>query len=93
MLMASRWLAWLKQGDFQEQMRIISGSMAVGGMAVCGLSLLGPPILAGVLIIVIGGTTALFTPIVWSVLQEMTPGHLIARVITTFSTGGLFSAM
>lgn len=93
MLAASLWLAWVKQGDLQGQMRIISGSMAIGGMAVCSLSFIGPPILASLLVVVIGGSTALSTPIIWSVLQEMTPGHLIARVFTTFSTGGLFSAM
>jgi DHA3 family macrolide efflux protein-like MFS transporter len=27
------------------------------------------------------------------VLQEMTPGHMLARVMTTFSTGGMFAAM
>jgi MFS family permease len=43
--------------------------------------------------IVIGGSTALFTPVVWSVLQEMTPAHMLARVMTTFSTGGMFAAM
>jgi MFS transporter, DHA3 family, macrolide efflux protein len=46
-----------------------------------------------VLMIIIGGSTALFTPVVWAVLQEMTPSHMLGRVMTTFSTGGMFAAM
>lgn len=93
MLATSAWLAWVKQGDLRNRMRIISGSMAIGGMAVCGLSLLETPLFATALVIVIGGSTALFTPVVWALLQELTPGHMLGRVFTTFSTGGMASAM
>lgn len=93
MLTTSAWLAWIEQGDLHNRMRIISGSMAIGGMAVCGLSLLETPLLATILVIVIGGSTALFTPVVWALLQELTPGHMLGRVFTTFSTGGMASAM
>ena len=93
MLMTSAWLAWVKQGDFRNRLRMISGSMAVGGLAVCCLGLLETPLLASVLVIIIGGSTALFTPIVWALLQEMTPAHLLGRVFTTFSTGSMSSAM
>jgi MFS family permease len=93
MLGASAWLAWLKQGDLNDRLKIISRSMAVGGVSVCGLGLLGTPLMSMALIVVIGGSTALFTPVVWAILQEMTPSHLLARVLTTFSTSGMFSAM
>lgn len=93
MLAASVWLAWIQQGDLRNRMRIISGSMAVGGSAICGLSLLETPLLATALVIVIGGSTALFTPVVWALLQELTPGHMLGRVFTTFSTGAMSSAM
>jgi MFS family permease len=93
MLCTSAWLAWLQQGDVASRFRLISGAMAVGGAAVCSLNLVSGNVAAGVLMIIIGGSTALFTPIVWAVLQEMTPGHMLARVMTTFSTGGMFAAM
>ncbi len=93
MLTTSAWLAWIEPGDLHNRMRIISGSMAIGGMAVCWLSLLETPLLATILVIVIGGSTALFTPVVWALLQELTPGHMLGRVFTTFSTGGMASAM
>jgi MFS family permease len=93
MLGTSAWLAWLQQGDVASRFRLISGAMVVGGAAVCSLNLVSGNVAAGVLMIIIGGSTALFTPIVWAVLQEMTPGHMLARVMTTFSTGGMFAAM
>jgi MFS family permease len=93
MLCTSAWLAWLDHGDVASRFRLISGAMVVGGAAVCSLSVVGGPVAAGVLMIIVGGSTALFTPVVWAVLQEMTPGHMLARVMTTFSTGGMFAAM
>jgi MFS transporter, DHA3 family, macrolide efflux protein len=93
MLATSAWLAWLDQGDIGRRFRLISTAMAVGGAAVCSLSVVGRPFPAGVLMIIIGGSTALFTPVVWAVLQEMTPSHMLGRVMTTFSTGGMFAAM
>lgn len=93
MLGTSAWLAWLHQRDVAARFRLISMAMAVGGTAVCGLSVLGHPLAAALLMVIIGGSTALFTPIVWAVLQEMTPSHMLARVMTTFSTGGMFAAM
>ena len=54
------------------------------------------PVLAMVMsifIIVFGGSTAVFTPVVWAMLQELTPEPLLGRVFTTFSTGAMAAAM
>jgi MFS transporter, DHA3 family, macrolide efflux protein len=93
MLAASAWLAWINQGDFQNRLRLISAALAVGAVAVCTLGMLQAPVMAAVLIIVFGGSTAVFTPIVWAMLQELTPEPLLGRVFTTFSTGAMASAM
>ena len=93
MLAASTWLASLSQGDLHGRFTLIFRSMAVGGLAMCGLSLLTAPLIAGALILVIGGSTAMFMPIVWGVIQEVTPAPLLGRVFTTFSTGSMASAM
>src|SRR5262249_61062541 len=93
MLAASTWLASLSQGDLHGRFTLIFRSMAVGGLAMCGLSLLTAPLIAGALILVIGGSTAMFMPIVWGVLQEVTPAPLLGRVFTTFSTGSMASAI
>jgi MFS family permease len=93
MLAASFWLAWIKQGDLQNRLLLISAAMAVGAVAVCTLGMLQAPVMAAALIIVFGGSTAVFTPIVWAMLQELTPEHLLGRVFTTFSTGAMAAAM
>lgn len=93
MLASSFWLAWIKQGDLQNRLRLISAALAVGAVAVCTLGMLQAPVMAAALIIVFGGSTAVFTPIVWAMLQELTPEHLLGRVFTTFSTGAMAAAM
>ncbi|MEW6247438.1 MAG: MFS transporter [Nitrospirota bacterium] len=93
MLAASVSLAWLKPGELRERLRMIAGSLAVAGLAVCGLGLVDLPIVSAALVVVIGGSTAMFTPLVWAMLQELTPERLLGRVFTTFSTGGMSTAM
>ncbi|HKO30882.1 MAG TPA: MFS transporter, partial [Nitrospiraceae bacterium] len=93
MLAASAWLAWINQGDFRKRLRLISAALAVGAVAVCTLGMLQAPVMAAVLIVVFGGSTAVFTPVVWAMLQELTPEPLLGRVFTTFSTGAMASAM
>jgi len=93
MLAASFWLAWIKQGDLQNRLLLISAALAVGAVAVCTLGMLQAPVMAAALIIVFGGSTAVFTPIVWAMLQELTPEPLLGRVFTTFSTGAMAAAM
>jgi predicted MFS family arabinose efflux permease len=93
MLAASVWLSRINQGDFQHRLRLISAALAVGAVAVCTLGMLQAPVMAAALIIVFGGSTAVFTPIVWAMLQELTPEPLLGRVFTTFSTGAMAAAM
>ena len=93
MLAASIWLAWKKQSDIQGRLRIVVSGMTVGGLAVCSLSLLETPLIAAGIVIVVGGSTAVLNPIIWALVQEVTPEHLIGRVVTTFSVGSMASAM
>jgi MFS transporter, DHA3 family, macrolide efflux protein len=93
MLGASAWLASLRQGDMAGRFTMIFRAMMVGGLAMCGLSWLTAPLVAGAFLLVIGGSTALFMPIVWGMLQEITPEHLLGRVFATFSTSSMASAM
>ncbi len=93
MLAASTWLAWKQQSDIQGRLRIVVSGMTIGGLAVCSLSLLETPVMAAGIVIIVGGSTAVLNPIIWALLQEVTPEHLIGRVVTTFSVGSMASAM
>jgi hypothetical protein len=93
MLLASLSLTSITQGDVSWRLRFMSGALAVGGLAIAALGFLEAPVVAGALIAVIGGSTAMFTPLVWTMLQELTPAHLLGRVFTSFATGGMASSM
>jgi hypothetical protein len=93
MLAASMSLVLIRQGTHQRRLRIISSSMAISGVAVGGLGLLETPLAASIFMLVIGGSTALLTPIVFALLQELTPVPLLGRVFTAFTTGGMACAM
>jgi MFS family permease len=93
MLIVSTWLAWTHQGDIHSRLRLIVWGMTVGGLAVCSLSILDQPLVAAAVVIVVGGSTAIMNPVVWALLQEVTPEHLMGRVLTTFSTGSMAAAM
>jgi DHA3 family macrolide efflux protein-like MFS transporter len=93
MLATSLWLASAKQRAPQQRLQIIARSMAVGGVAACTLSFLETALLATALVVIIGASFALFIPVVFGVLQELTPEHLLGRVFTMFSTGGMAFAM
>jgi MFS transporter, DHA3 family, macrolide efflux protein len=93
MLAVSTWLAWRHQGDLHSRLRLIVRGMTVGGLAVCSLSLLETPLVAAAVVVVVGGSTAVMNPVVWALLQEATPEPLMGRVLTTFSTGSMATAM
>lgn len=93
MLAVSTWLASRHPGDLRSRLRLIVRGMTVGGLAVCSLSLLETPLIATAVVIVVGGSTAIMNPVVWALLQEVTPEHLMGRVLTTFSTGSMATAM
>src|SRR6478672_13074966 len=93
MLIASFGLASIAQGDFPRRTHLMSTALAVGGLAVGTLEFLEAPLAVGAVIVVIGVSTAMFTPLIWSMLQELTPAPLLGRVFTTFAMGGMAGSM
>lgn len=93
MLLASLGLASITQANFTQRLYLISGALAVGGLAVGALPFLESPWTAGAMIAIIGSSTAMFTPLVWTMLQELTPTPLLGRVFTSFATGGMAASM
>lgn len=93
MLAASWWLAIRQKNDLQSRMHILVGGTTVGGLATCTLSVLESPLIAAAFVILIGAGAAVLNPVVWALLQEVTPSHLMGRVLTTFSTGSMAAAM
>jgi DHA3 family macrolide efflux protein-like MFS transporter len=93
MLAASSWLAVKRQTDVQSRMQVLVRGTTVGGLAVCTLSVLESPMVAAAFVLLVGAGAAVLNPVVWALLQEVTPSHLMGRVLTTFSTGSMAAAM
>jgi MFS family permease len=93
MLAASCWLALSQKNDVRSRMHILVGGTTVGGLATCTLSVLESPLIAAAFVILVGAGAAVLNPVVWALLQEVTPSHLMGRVLTTFSTGSMAAAM
>jgi DHA3 family macrolide efflux protein-like MFS transporter len=89
MLLTSARLASVKQREIGERLQLLVGALTLGGVAIGGLSLLHSPLAALVLVPLVGMSSALFTPLLWSLLQEMTPHHLLGRVMTMMNTAAM----
>ena len=89
MLLASARLTSVKQQEIGQQLQLLVGALILGGVAISGLSLLHSPLAALVLVPLVGMSSALFTPLLWALLQEMTPQHLLGRVMTMVNTAAM----
>ena len=89
MLLTSAQLALVKQQEIGERFQLLVGALTLGGVAISGLSLLHSPLMALVLVPLVGMSSALFTPLLWSLLQEMTPHPLLGRVMTMMNTAAM----
>jgi MFS transporter, DHA3 family, macrolide efflux protein len=86
-------LAFAKQHGAGTRLLMIAGAMVVGGAASFILAKTAQPILAVVLVGLIGAGLAAFTPVVWSMLQEMAPEKLRGRIFSIFNTGAMSASM
>ncbi|HEX6531600.1 MAG TPA: MFS transporter [Nitrospira sp.] len=93
MLGASSWLAFRGKNDVRSRLKILVSGTTVGGLATCSLAALESPLLAAGFVILVGAGAAVLNPVVFALLQENTPSHLMGRVLTTFSTGSMAAAM
>ena len=93
MLTASSWLAVRRKDDVRSRMQVLVRGTTMGGLAVCTLSVLESPLIAAAFVLLVGAGAAVLNPVVFALLQEVTPSHLMGRVLTTFSTGSMAAAM
>ena len=89
MLAASSGLVCGKPKEVYDRLRILVGALIIGGLAISGLSLLHSPLAALMLVPLVGVSSALFTPLLWSLLQELTPHHLLGRVFTMMDAAAM----
>lgn len=93
MVAVSITLACSQEQRAHTRLLFITGAMIVGGAASFVLAETAQPILSIVLVALIGAGLAAFTPIVWGMLQEMTPEKLRGRIFSIFNTGAMSASM
>jgi MFS transporter, DHA3 family, macrolide efflux protein len=93
MVLISIVLAVSKQRVASIRVLFITGAMLIGGAASFILSVTATPLFSMALVAIIGAGLAAFTPIVWGLLQEMTPETLRGRIFAIFNTAAMSASM
>ena len=86
-------LACMKQQKRSTQLAIIAGAMVAGGLASFMLAETSDAVLSMGLVAIIGAGLAAFTPVMWGLLQDMTPEELRGRIFSIFNTGAMSASM
>src|SRR2546428_14075856 len=86
-------LLWFTGRTLADRVNIIVRTSALSGLAMGVLVWTKDLFLVGLLMIVIGGGMGAFTPIAWGVVQELTPGNLVGRVMSLYSAGAMTAAI
>ena len=92
MLLTSLGLSCVKNLDRNGRIILMAFSMVLGGSALQLLAHSHSVVWGFILVTVIGASTAAFTPIAWSIIQETTPTHLMGRVFTLINTASMAMA-
>jgi DHA3 family macrolide efflux protein-like MFS transporter len=93
LLLMSMALLRFTEWNLSARTRIIAGASVASALAIGMLVWTNNLLLVGLLMMVIGGGMGAFTPIAWGIVQELTPGHLVGRVMSLYSTGAMAAAI
>ena len=93
LLIMSMVLLRFTEWNVSDRTRIIAGASVASALAIGVLIWTNNLFLVGLLMIVIGGGMGAFTPVAWGIIQELTPGNLIGRVMSLYSTGAMTAAI
>ncbi|HWV44684.1 MAG TPA: MFS transporter [Nitrospira sp.] len=85
LLLVSLCLVRLTEWDLRRRVSIITWSSAVGGVALCGLVWASNITVATLLVMVIGMGLGTWTPIAWGIIQEISPAHMVGRVMALYT--------
>ncbi|HET6675888.1 MAG TPA: MFS transporter [Nitrospiraceae bacterium] len=85
LLMVSLSLVRLTAWDLPSRISVITLSSAVGGLALFGLIWVSDIVVATILIVLVGIGFGTWTPIAWGIIQELSPAHMIGRVMALYT--------
>lgn len=85
LLIVSLFLVRLSQWDLPRRVSVVTLSSAIGGVALCALVWASDIAVATVLVTVIGIGFGTWTPIAWGIIQEISPAHMVGRVMALYT--------
>lgn len=86
-------LLWATDWMVKDRIRLIMGTSALSGIAICALTMTLDPYVAGLLLGLIGCGMGAFTPIAWGIIQELAPRRMVGRVLGLYGTGAMMAAI
>ena len=86
LFLVSLGLMRLTEWDLRKRIRAISVSSAIGGSALCSLVWTQDLLLATLLVTAIGMGLGAWTPIAWGAIQELSPAHMLGRVMAVYTS-------
>ena len=93
LLIMSIGLVRITRWELTKRIHAIATSCGVAGAAICGLVWASDQFVAIALMGIIGGGKGALTPIAWGVMQEVTPGHMIGRVLSIYTACAMTAAI
>jgi MFS family permease len=93
LLLTSIGLLWATGWTVKDRTNLVVSTSLLSGTAICALIWTPHAYQAGILMGLIGGGMGAFTPIAWGIIQELTPGHMIGRVLGLYGTGAMTAAI
>ena len=85
LLLISIGLVPMTTWNMQRRIQLVSLSSLIGGAALCGLIWTHGLLSAALLVAIIGMGLGMWTPIAWGLIQEISPGHMVGRVMSIYT--------
>ena len=85
LLLVSMLLVRLTTWEMRGRIQAISLSGIIGGAALCGLVWTHGLLWATLLVAIIGMGLGMWTPIAWGLIQEISPAHMVGRIMAIYT--------
>lgn len=79
-------LVWLTEWDLRKRIMAVTLTSVLGGVSLCGLVWAQDIYVATVLVACIGIGFGTWTPIAWGIIQELSPAHMVGRVMALYTS-------
>ncbi|MET0517161.1 MAG: MFS transporter [Nitrospiraceae bacterium] len=79
-------LVWLTEWDLRRRILAVTLTSLLGGVSLCGLVWVQDIHVATMLVAFIGIGFGTWTPIAWGIIQELSPAHMVGRVMALYTS-------